>query len=1186
MKIIRLSLIVLILSTCILQAQVPQLEWAKGLSGTSSTIGTSVKVDDLGNVYTTGYFIGTTDFDPGAGITNLTSAVSYDIFVSKLDKDGNFVWAFRIGASGADNANGIAIDGSGNLYITGRFNGTVDFDPGVGTANLTSSAGIGDIFILKLNAAGAFQWAVKIGSTGADEAQDITVDPAGDILITGQFSGSVDFDPGAGVTTLVSQGGLDIFISKFSNAGNFIWAKSIGSTSSDVGNSITTDISGNVLTTGYFNLTVDFDPGPGTANLTSAFKGAFISKLNSNGDFVLAKTFTSTSSVEGASIAVDISGNIFTTGDYTGTVDFDPGVGVFNQTEAGSGDIFISKLDASGNFLWAAGIGDFQEDGGFSIAVDVSGNCYFTGHFAATVDFDPGPGIFNLSSTPANSYDIFISKFDPAGNLVFAVKMGGPDDFEIGQSISIDGSGNIFTTGQFSGVADFDPGPGTFNLTGVGSENAFVMKLNPPVPTISNFTPSSGPIGTSVTITGTNFSSTATDNQVEFNGTVATVISSSATTITTTVPLGATTGLITVTVAGNTAISLSNFTVTVASCVSVGERNALIALFNSTDGANWTDNSGWLSADESTWFGVSISGCDVTGLSLPNNNLTGSLPTEIGVLTQLTSLNIFNNNISGTLPTTISNLTNAITLELGSNQLTGFIPPLIANLSSLERLDMSYNQFTGSIPTGIGTMTSLKQLFFHVNQLSGVLPASIGNLVNLTSFSVFNNQLSGTVPGSLANLINLTSLVLSVNQFTGDLPSGIGLIPNLANVSVRDNDFTSIPTFVSASFTDLWVYGNKLHFGHLEPNFGIAGFVYSPQDNLPGGSTSACEGGTLNINFSTPGTNNAYQWFKDGIIIPGATSSNFAKANVSSSDAGNYTVQVTNSIVTGLTLQSDNFVVTINPLPSKPIIVSSITPTGSNVSVCSSNLLTLTAPAGFSSYAWSNGETTQQITITTSSIYTVIVTKANGCSSPSSDAITTTVIPAPCSNQSPVINTIISSTPIAGKVSIDLILLISDVDNNLDLATLKIINQPTSGAPAQIINSILTIDYAGISFSGQDKITIEVCDLLGSCTQQELTIEVGGDLIIYSGISPNGDTYNEKWIIQNIESLPDTKENKVSIYNRWGDLIFETTNYDNDTQVFKGINKNGNEVTSGVYFYRIEFASNKRDLTGYLTIKK
>ncbi len=357
---------------------------------------------------------------------------------------------------------------------------------------------------------------------------------------------------------------------------------------------------------------------------------------------------------------------------------------------------------------------------------------------------------------------------------------------------------------------------------------------------------------------------------------------------------------------------------------------------------------------------------------------------------------------------------------------------------------------------------------------------------------------------------------------------------------------------------------------------------------IPAVPTSPVNGsscGTAPVTLSVSGgANGQYRWYttaSGGTAIAGEVNDTYITPPISATTS--YYASIDDGFCESGRTQ---VLATINNLPPKPTIISSITPTGGNVSVCSSNILTLAAPAGFSSYSWSNGEATQQITISTSGIYSVIVTNASGCASSSSDAITTIVIPAPCSNQSPVINITQATTPIAGKISIDLTLLISDADNNLDLATLKIVNQPASGATAQIIDNVLTIDYAGFSFVGVDKISIEVCDLLGSCAQQELTVNVVGDLIIHTGVSPNGDLFNEKWIIQNIEALPDTKENTVSIYNRWGDLVFETTNYDNNTRVFRGINNNGNEVTSGVYFYKIEFGSVRPSLTGYLAVKR
>ncbi len=235
--------------------------------------------------------------------------------------------------------------------------------------------------------------------------------------------------------------------------------------------------------------------------------------------------------------------------------------------------------------------------------------------------------------------------------------------------------------------------------------------------------------------------------------------------------------------------------------------------------------------------------------------------------------------------------------------------------------------------------------------------------------------------------------------------------------------------------------------------------------------------------------------------------------------------------------------------------------TSAVVTSSSTTSITTTVPAG---------ATTGKINVTVA---------GNTAASATDFSVTTT------SNQPPVFNTTQTSVPIAGTASIDLTLLISDVDNNLDLTTLRIITPPISGASTAIANSVLILDYAGLSFVGTDRLTIEVCDVLGSCTQQELTIEVDGDLNVYNGISPNGDLHNEVWIIQNIESLPDTRENKVLIYNRWGDLVFDIDNYDNDSRVFRGLNKNGDQLPAGIYFYKIEFASGRKSLTGYLNIK-
>ncbi len=183
------------------------------MGGTNSDYGMSIAVDAAENVYTSGYFWLTADFDPGAGTFNLTPAGSADIFVSKLDASGNFVWAKNMGGTNFDRGTNIGVDNSGNVYTTGTFEGTSDFDPGAGVVNLTS-AGNNDIFISKLDASGNFVWAKRMGGTSSDGVSSIAIDSSGNIYTTGSFEGTADFDPGAGVVNLTSVGNNDIFVSK------------------------------------------------------------------------------------------------------------------------------------------------------------------------------------------------------------------------------------------------------------------------------------------------------------------------------------------------------------------------------------------------------------------------------------------------------------------------------------------------------------------------------------------------------------------------------------------------------------------------------------------------------------------------------------------------------------------------------------------------------------------------------------------------------------------------------------------------------------------------------------------------------------------------------------------------------------------------------------------------------------
>jgi len=305
-----------------------QTYFALTFGGTTSDIGYGITVDSSGNSYITGYFSGTVDFGGG----NVTSAGGYDIFVLKLNSSGTFQWVNIFGGTTSDIGYDITVDSSGNSYITGSFEGTVDF----GGGNVTS-AGTNDIFVLKLNSSGTFQWVNTYGGTSFDLGYDITVDSSGNSYIIGYFQGTVDFGGG----NVTSAGSYDIFVLKLNSSGTFQWVNTYGGTSGDIGIGITVDSSGNSYITGYFSGTVDFGGG----NVTSAGSlDIFVLKLNSSGTFQWVNTFGGTSIDIGYDITVDSSGNSYITGYFYGTVDFGAG----NVTSAGTNDIFVLKLNSSG----------------------------------------------------------------------------------------------------------------------------------------------------------------------------------------------------------------------------------------------------------------------------------------------------------------------------------------------------------------------------------------------------------------------------------------------------------------------------------------------------------------------------------------------------------------------------------------------------------------------------------------------------------------------------------------------------------------------------------------------------------------------------------------------------------------------------------------------------------------------
>ncbi len=384
----------------------------------------------------------------------------------------NLVWNKQMAGSQNETLISSTIDPTGDVVSTGSFEGTIDFDPGPAILNITA-VGFADRFISKLDASGNLLWVKTIGNPGSFfTSMAVTTDKFGNIYTTGDFYGTADFDPGVGVFNLTSNV-YEIYITKTDASGNFVWAKKMDGGDLSVGYSLTVDPAGNVFTTGIFMYgMVDFDPGPGIFFLNAPWEAVFVSKLNADGDFVWAKSFAEGSAEvnTGFSIAVDLFGNIYTAGQFIGPADFDPGPAVYYLPFVNQIDGFVTKWDAVGNFLWAKNISSVGQDWASSVAVDNGGNVFITGSYSGTAS------IIGVPVTAAGGTDVFITKLNSAGNSQWVRSFGGfQNDF--GMAFILDNS-NIYTTGAFGDVVDFDPGPTNYPLTSVGASDVFVSKLN------------------------------------------------------------------------------------------------------------------------------------------------------------------------------------------------------------------------------------------------------------------------------------------------------------------------------------------------------------------------------------------------------------------------------------------------------------------------------------------------------------------------------------------------------------------------------------------------------------------------------------------------------------------------------------------------------------------------------------
>ncbi|MBP2832846.1 hypothetical protein J8281_11675 [Aquimarina sp. U1-2] len=375
--------------------------------------------------------------------------------------------------------------------------------------------------------------------------------------------------------------------------------------------------------------------------------------------------------------------------------------------------------------------------------------------------------------------------------------------------------------------------------------------------------------------------------------------------------------------------------------VSDSEKQALIDLYNATGGANWANNTNWLTdAPVCDWFGVNVDDLGVVNLNLARNNLVGQLPSSIQNLSNLKFLYLNNNAINGQLPESIGLLSKLKVLYLSKNNVEGNFPNQLFNLNNLSELRLDINQFTGNIPdSGWNNLVNLQRLNLYQNNFVGAIPREFGLLTKMRDLNVASNQLNGTIPNELSLLTNLEYLALSNNEMlSGEIPDAFGELINLENFYISETSVKGgIPTSLGnlSKLEVIWLHQTGLKgkipqqwsllpnlkdfriqdsnfvFSDFESEFSLylsklgSNFSYQTQLKVDEANNLSVEqGNSITLTSTTlTSANNAYQWYKDGVAIVDATNKEYVIENASDADAGVYNFTATNSVVTGLTLE-------------------------------------------------------------------------------------------------------------------------------------------------------------------------------------------------------------------------------------------------------------------------------------------
>ncbi|MBI3219418.1 MAG: VCBS repeat-containing protein [Bacteroidetes bacterium] len=811
-----------------------------------------------------------------------------------------------------------------------------------------------------------------------------------------------------------------------------------------------------------------------------------------------------------------------------------------------------------------------------------------------------------------------------------------------------------------------------------------------PPPTISSFTPTSGAVGITVTITGTNFDTTPANNIVKFNGTDAHVTTSTTTSLTVIVPPSSTTGPISIDVLGNVANSASNFIVVPFACppstptggtldtsfdpavqiptdfnaVRLQSNGQILAVTNSTTigGVNYSgmlrfNTNGTLDTsfgNPAIFSGPSLiaiqpddkiisvqlignllsikrfnsDGTPDTSFSGPSFDNSGFYDTIFEALCHQTdgkilfsTYNTFNyfreitrlNNdgstdASFTSPPSITEAMPVIKQQTDGKILIGG-PYGVIRLTSTGTIDPAFQP--GSTDADITDLELQADGKIVVvgpfNKLNSVPASKIARLNTDGSFDITfqsGNGITGytsipydlemlpdrkiVVTGSFSTYNDQSRNYVAVINENGSLDclfdSGSGPTNDVYHAAGQSDGMIVI----AGAFDS---YGGTTRNGLARVNNILKKITITTQPS----DFSGCVGQTATFTSLATGTTNiTYQWqiSPDGVapftdIANGGGYSNVTTTTLSINTTGNFGAGRYRCRINGdfaAEVISNDEGLFINPIPAAPGTTGATTCKNGTVTLQASGAndgeyLWYTLPTGGTAITDEFNSTFLTPSLTATTTYYVSISKS-GCEGPRTPVLAT-VTSTVCG---PVFTPQKLVTQVEGKITINLVPLIT-TSGTLDVNSIRVTAPLNSGASAVVVAGVLTIDYKGKPFSGNEVITIEACNTNGECNQQPFTIEVAGDIVVYNAVSPNGDDKNPFLFLQYIDVIPETKTNRVTIFNRWGDEVFSVSDYDNKTKVFIGLTNDGSKLPAGTYFYKIELPLAGKSLTGFFDLK-